>query len=439
MSNIDSPRRTEASAWTEGRAAQAAAWVAGLILTVLLVTFRPFSSVAVVADSGGGDTVNQLGFGMLGAVAIASLAMLVDRRRLAALAAPWWLALFGLAALSVAIAPEAGDALRSFMFTTVAVISVAAFLSLPRSADSYALALLVAASAVLGLSFAGLVLLPDAAVHQSFEVESEHAGLWRGLFAHKNIAGPVMACLAFVGFYLFLRGSRLAGGLIMAAALLFVMNTGSKTAAGLIPLTVAVVFLPRLLGLRAAAPLIVAAGLVLGALATVGIVLIEPIGRLAALHAPDLTYTGRLTLWEYAAEMIAQRPWTGYGYESFWEHVPNRVSVLHFDQAWDVRNSVHAHNGYLDIALGMGLPALLVALFAFIVVPLRDYARVPPLRENQMLADLFLMILAYTLFNALLESFFFRRADPVWLLFVMAALGLRMTARFPVATSDPPR
>ena len=104
-----------------------------------------------------------------------------------------------------------------------------------------------------------------------------------------------------------------------------------------------------------------------------------------------------------------------------------------FDRDWDIRGIVHGHNGYLDIAVIMGLPALAAAVIAFLVAPLVDYVRTGPRRENVYLADLFMMMLFFTALNAFLESFFFRRVDPVWMFFVMAALGLRLTARFPIA------
>ena len=42
-----------------------------------------------------------------------------------------------------------------------------------------------------------------------------------------------------------------------------------------------------------------------------------------------------------------------------------------------------------------------------------------------------MMILLFTALNAFLESFFFRRADPVWLFFVFGILGLRMVGAVP--------
>jgi O-antigen ligase len=163
-----------------------------------------------------------------------------------------------------------------------------------------------------------------------------------------------------------------------------------------------------------------------------GTVFIEPLRELREAISPELTFTGRTALWAFMGEHIAQRPLTGYGFASFWgtEHV--LLADLPFDREWDIRGIVHGHNGYLDLAIIMGLPALAVAIIAFIVAPIRDYVRTPLLRENVLMSEFFLMVLTFTLMNAFLESFFFRRADPVWLFFVLAVFGLRLVARFPI-------
>jgi O-antigen ligase len=320
------------------------------------------------------------------------------------------------------------------MFTLFGIMTVAAVLTLPRDADSFSAVLAFAGLVIVGLCYFGLVAFPAEAIHSSNSLEPQHAGFWRGAFSHKNIAGPVMACLSFAGLYLWRRGWSVLGALLFVAAMAFMINTGSKTTAGLVPLSILLVMLPGLIGVRMLTPWLFALAIIGTALGTLGIVFIDPLKHLAADLLPDMTYTGRTSLWEFSGEMIAKRPWTGYGYESFWGTMFLMTMDQPFDRAWDIRGIVHGHNGYLDIAVIMGLPALAAAVVAFLIVPLTDYARTSNRLENVLLADLFMMMLLFTALNAFLETFFFRRADPVWLFFVMAALGLRLVARFPVAT-----
>lgn len=434
MSSTDSPKRTDGAALSSLVSSHGVATaVAALLFTVILISFRPFQPQgAITTADGGGDIVNQLGFGVLGAVSVSALLTLAEPRVLRSLVSPSWLLLLGFLMLSVAMAADPAAAMRTASFTLIGMLAMASVLALPRDADSFAAVVIFTAVAVLGLSYMGLVVFPNEAMHTADSVEAEHAGLWRGVFTHKNIAGPVMACLSFAGLYLFRRGQRRWGVFIFLAAMNFMLHTGSKTTAGLVPVSILVVVLPSLIGMRIGTPLIFLAAVIATALGTLGIVFLPPMKALAATYFPDLTYTGRTTLWEFAGEMLAKRPWTGYGYESFWG-TPTVFNQEHpFDRAWDVRPMVHGHDGYLDIAVTMGVPALCVAAYVFLVAPMRDYMRIPPLKENVYLGDFFMMVLLFTGLNAFLESFFFRRTDPVWMLFVLAVLGLRQVSLRPV-------
>lgn len=435
MNNTASLRRIDPARIAAGFPARRIATIlSALLLTVVIVSFRPFQPAGSPVDAGGGDLVNQLGFGTLGGLAMLSLLCFVDRRVLTALLSPWWLIMIGFLALSVMNATDPSSALRAAMFTVIGIMTVAAVLTLPRDAESFSAAVAFAGLVTVGLCYAGLIVFPMEAIHSADSVEPEHAGFWRGAFSHKNIAGPVMACYAFSGLYLWRRGWRSLGALLFLAAMAFMINTGSKTTAGLVPLSILLVTLPALVGMRWLTPLLFTLAVVGTALGTLGIVFLEPIAEFAAAHFPDMTFTGRTALWEFSGEMIAKRPWTGYGYESFWGTPFLSSMDQPFDRDWDIRGIVHGHNGYLDIAVIMGLPALAAAVIAFLIVPMSDFARVGRGRENVLLADLFMMMLFFTALNAFLESFFFRRVDPVWMFFVMATLGLRLVARFPVAT-----
>ena len=434
MSNTDRLRRTEVVPLGNPTLRQITTVLATMVLAIVLISFRPFQPEGPAAAQGG-DIVNQIGFGSLALLAGFSLLTLADRRVVAMMVSPWWLIVFGFLALSVMHAIDPPSAMRAALFTAIGVLAIVTVLVLPRDADSFTTVLLVAGMAAVLLSYAGLILSPATAVHSGAGVEPQHAGLWRGAFSHKNVAGPVMACLSFAGLYAFRRGRRWVGGTLLVLAMIFMANTGSKTTAGLVPLSIVLVALPGIFGMRFLTPVIFVTMMIGATLATLGIVFIEPLKDLAQQVAPDLTYTGRTALWDFLGDMIAKKPWFGYGYESFWGTPFIYFMEQPFDRAWDIRGSVHGHNGYLDIAVLMGLPALAACLVAFWIVPVRDYMRTPLLKENIYLSDFFMMILMFTSLNAFLESFFLRRVDPVWLFFLMGCLGMRMAARIRIPTA----
>ncbi|MER8829570.1 O-antigen ligase family protein [Mesorhizobium sp. M0938] len=438
MSNTGSLRRTEraplSAAFTRDGIATA---IAALLFTVILVSFRPFQPAGAEMAGDGGDIVNQLGFGSLGAISIFSLMAFADPRVVRSLLSPSWLLMLGFFMLSVVMATDPPSAMRAASFTLIGILTMATILALPRGAEAFSKVIIFTTVVVMGLSYIGLIVFPNEALHTTASLEPEHAGLWRGVFTHKNIAGPVMACFSFAGLYLYRRGQRLWGASIFCAAMIFMLHTGSKTTAGLVPFSILIVVLPGLIGMRLGTPILFALAVIGTAIATLGIVFLPPVNHLAALYFPDLTYTGRTTLWEFAGEMLAKRPWTGYGFESFWGTPLLLNQDQPFDRVWDIRTIVHGHNGYLDIAVLMGIPALCVAVYTFLVAPLRDYMRIPLRKENIYLGDFFMMVVLFAALNAFLESFFFRRADPVWLFFVFGMFGLRQVSLRPMAVKGP--
>lgn len=436
MSNTANPKRTEFAALPAATARTVSTALAAIMLTILMISFRPFQPAATADSAKGGDIVNQLGYAGLGVAAVLAMLALADRRRAATLLSGWWAAMIAMLFFSTLAAADPAGSMRTALFTLFAMAAMASVVVIIRDADAFSRTLVTAAAIVLVMSYVGLVIFPTIAKHTADSLEAQHAGLWRGVFSHKNIAGPVMAVLGFAGIYLTRRGWRWQGLTIFVAAIFFMAHTGSKTTLGSVPLVAAMVIVPGLVGLRRLTPLLFVAGLVVGAFATVGIVFIPMLKALAHDLAPDLTYTGRTQLWAYAGEMIAKSPWRGYGFESFWGTPLVTESDRFFDDDWDISNIVHGHDGYLDIAIGMGLPALAVAIVVLVLLPAIDYARTPLLRENVLASDFFMMAAAFCALNGLLETFFFRRADPVWLLFFMAVIGLRVTARLRFASRD---
>jgi O-antigen ligase len=445
MNSIARPRRTdtpilaalrvkpEVRARVAGAAASALpGLISALILTVLLVGFQPFAAGATLLEPGqaaaGGNRLNQIGYSALALVALAAFATAADPRRLIRLPALSWAGIavaYGWAVLNSA---DHFGALRVTAFSMAAVVSMIAVIVLARDERTLQNSVAAAALAVLGLSYFGVVMFPEAARHSAEIFEPANEGLWRGIYQHKNIAGPVMAAFVFAGVYLMRGGRRWLGLIVFALAVVFLLQSGSKTSADTVAIVLMAVLLPSLFGLRGFALLLAALLFILFGTATNGSVLFEPVADLNEALAPGNSYTGRITLWAFAVEKIAEHPLGGHGLNALWGTPAVMDMERPFDAAWDFRGIVHGHSSYLDTILDLGIPAAFLVFAVVIVQPAVDYARCRLTRANVVAADFFLMIVLFAALNAFMETFFFRRGDPVWMLMVFGLAGLRLTA-----------
>lgn len=404
--------------------------VASVLLTALLISFQPFAASERISEAPvGPNSVNQIGFSALGLLAVFGMSMLADRRRLVGVLDVLWLPVIACLMLSAANTGDPAGATRSVLFTLIVVVTCAGVLSIPHSAAAFRRATSTALLIVLVVSYIGIFLLPGSAIHGAGGAEAQHDGLWRGVFSHKNVAGPVMAAFLFFGIYLMRAGDRWKGFAILAMSAIFILQTGSKTTNGMIPLAIGAVFVGRLFASRWLPPMLVIASVIFAGFFTVGTVVWPMLGDILSNYLSDPTFTGRTALWAYGLENIAKSPWTGYGFDNFWLKPIVTDAFLPLDADWDYRDIVNGHNNYIDMALFMGIPAAAIVVFVLCIRPLVDFLRCRPGPENRRLADLFLMILAFVLLNSLLESSWFRRADPTWVMMVIAILGLRMTAK----------
>lgn len=407
-----------------------ATFVASILLTVLLVSFEPFAAAERFSEEASGpNPINQIGFSALGLLAVFGMAMLADRRHVVAVLDIAWLPVIACLLFSAMNAGDAASAVRSVLFTLIVVVTCAGVVSIPHAVPGFRKAATFALAIVLGLSYLGILLLPGIALHGAGGTEAQHEGLWRGVFAHKNVAGPVMATFLFFGIYLMRSGDRWSGLAIVALSAIFVIQTGSKTTNGMIPLAIGAVLAGRIFASRWLPPILILISVAVAALFTVGTVVWTSLSGTLAEFISDPTFTGRTTLWALGLESIAQRPWAGYGFDNFWLKPVVTDSFLAIDADWDYRDIVNGHNNYIDTALFMGVPAAIIVIFVLCIKPMIDFLRCRPGPENRRLADFFLMILAFVLLNSLLESSWFRRADPTWVMMVIAILGLRMTAK----------
>ena len=108
---------------------------------------------------------------------------------------------------------------------------------------------------------------------------------------------------------------------------------------------------------------------------SIGSIYSEPIRKLLDVVLPDATFTGRTDIWQFVSEHVPQRPLTGYGFADVLGH-PEVVYGMGGDEVW-ANTAGHAHNGYLDLALTIGIPGAALVTLWLVVLPLIDFYRSP--------------------------------------------------------------
>jgi exopolysaccharide production protein ExoQ len=254
------------------------------------------------------------------------------------------------------------------------------------------------------------VLAPDLAYMQSPEVE----GNLRGVYAHKNQIAHVMAIGFVLQVYLALTTKRWLRHLALAALHAFlVVKAHSASATVSLALFVPLLALYRIGRFnRQIATLMMLAGA--GLVAVLGIVAIEQPEELFAVLGRDPTLTGRTALWSRVLDAIAERPFLGWGYTAFWEVDNDLVLRIWSQIGW---NPPNAHNGFLEIALDFGVPGLLLGfamLARFVLATARFTAN-----HAGYEAWIYWAMLAYTLFNNIVETGMLRGQEFGWFTFLV--------------------
>lgn len=412
-------------------AVQAGRWLVALAaLLLVLVTLDPFPdlrSADVTTVVGGRMALTYICFGLLATVAVLFVAV-TDAPALKTLVTPLHLCLVGWLLINIVFSESRGVSIQRFVLAA-SVTSLAMLLPLlPPTQRSFNLCLGAAALVLLTLCYLGVFLAPQYSMHTAFDItEPQLAGDWRGSFGHKNVASPVMTILVYVGIYLASVGSFVMGPAIAALAGIFLIFTGGKTSSVLclaIYALASLVYVTRSLWLKR---IISFVPLILMNLLTVGSVLSPALGTVTRLLPLDPTFTGRSDIWQFALAAVAEKPVIGHGYAAFWDDVSARQTTQGAEWA---TSAAHSHNSYLDLAVTIGLPGLLLVIAIFVLAPLVNLQSAQAHSRSGALAKLFLSVWLFGLYYGTTETFLLERQNPVWFMFALAAAGLHFLARF---------
>lgn len=328
-------------------------------------------------------------------------------------------------AVTIAFSDTPDSALRRTIYSLLVCVCASAILLLPRDNAHFARLVGFCLLAAMGLSYFGVIVMPARAIHQASDLaEQMLAGDWRGHFGHKNTAAAAMAFAVFFGLYLLRMRYFWSGLLLTVLAGYFLINSGGKTSGAMLPAVLVAVWLFERLG---AFRLV----FVLGALALINSIILSvaaspEINAFVTSLGIDATFTDRTSIWQLALSSIANRPFTGFGFQSFWQ-----TEALFYGSAsvstWAV-TAANAHNAYLDQLLSGGWPLLVLVLIWFVVLPCRHASKALARGSDPDLTRLYTRIWTFGLFASCFESPFFENSGPIWFTMLIAVFGLRLQA-----------
>jgi O-antigen ligase len=401
-------------------------------LVLAWVSLHPFADLTnlQVGEVGTGNEVpTYAAFAGIMVLTIA-LAMRDDMPGLSTLLSPSLILFGGWSLVTVTFSLDPGISIRRLALTVCVIAVAATLMLLPKSRLELSRWFSVAALVLLAVCYLGILLVPQLSIHLATDAQEPGlVGNWRGSFGHKNEAAAVMAMLLFFGIYIARSGRWLSAVAIMCLASLFLFYSAGKSS---LTLCFAVLLLTSLTARVRSfwwRMVMLLGPLLLLNMLSVGTVMYESLAEIAKALPLDSTFTGRTDIWSFALQSLQQRLLTGYGFSSFWGS--SAIQNLPEGKEWAAFAS-HSHNGYLDTALGMGLPGLALLLVVFVVEPLRNFQSADLGGNDPPLTMLLLRIWLFGIYLSSLESFFLDRADPLWFTFLLAIFGLHYLARFRV-------
>jgi O-antigen ligase len=333
----------------------------------------------------------------------------------------WLFASWALLTTIFAISP--GVSIRRYVFMLVVVLAVLIAVSSISNQRRlwHALLLCFAITTVYAIFYA--LVIPRFGRHQAVGPEPQLAGLWRGQFAHKNVAAPLFAMMILIIWRLRYNLRWWYYSALLPMQMMFLWFSGGKTATYLtIPVYLLTEFITRTrntVGLWAA----VVVPLAIANFITIGSVANDTAKYFASKMVGDASFTGRTEVWQVLLYYTSLKPITGAGFQSFWQ-LSTDSPALRYGGSW-VGGAFYGHQGWLDLAATVGIPGVIFA-FAFVVWrPMQDICCIQ--NRTNPLFPVYVTMWVMPLFLAVTESNLFDKSDPTWVMMLIGMVGLRRT------------
>jgi O-antigen ligase len=248
------------------------------------------------------------------------------------------------------------------------------------------------------------------------------AGAWRGIYTHKNSLGENMF-ISFLTFYIlsmFKSESQRKWWYSLNALLSVVLIFFGKSATAFMSVVFifGMVQVLKRLSLRSKKNvLVILIVLILALLAQIFFVF--NFNAFLVANNKDITLSGRIPMWGILWNFIQAKLWLGYGFGSFFADTHKETQLLWTAVKW---GPVHAHNGYVQLCLHLGLIGVSIFVFGYFSSLFKSLFLYLISKDLQMLWTF--AMLTYSAFSNITEVSFFGINSIAWITCLSAIASL---------------
>lgn len=329
-----------------------------LLASGAFVLYFSGEDLSSAREFGAGSITSQLVLGTC--YLIAAFLLITSRRSTQILLRAWPVLLLpALAIVSTAWSADPALTLRR-AFALLGIVLFGLSLSASFSFQSCISVVTRALASAMLLSIVWVVLFPAYGLHQATDaVQAVHAGLWRGIFAHRNIlggafAGITLTFLLVYGRYAFKNLIVRLGAIAVTLACLVGANSGTgyviAVAMPLFAFSMAFVATqPPRKRLQLLLVVLIAIAILLTLADELGTVVLQALGKQTDL-------TGRTIYWYYIIQLLGSDLLLGHGYSAGLLVLDQKIGAL------TNATLTSAHNGYLELLIYFGFVGLAIAM-----------------------------------------------------------------------------
>jgi exopolysaccharide production protein ExoQ len=248
---------------------------------------------------------------------------------------------------------------------------------------------------------------------------------WHGLWSAKNEWGRIVVLAAVAVLSRSRRSLRdfvLVGCLVLVAFGLIVL----AHSIGSLVILVTMLLLFRVIPTLRWRPKILAKAALAAALIVLPLsyLLLQNLDKVTAIVGRDASLTGRVGIWQLVLPSIERNPILGYGYSAFW--VPDSQTAERIREELNWAGAPHAHNGFIDMALGLGFVGLLMLLAGYLAAVRRAIESFHQGAEREAMWPL--VYLSFFLLYQFTEGSLVAENNIYWILYVAVCFSVTRVA-----------